>query len=912
MAFMGWLQLAGTEIVNNQRAIQYARHMAPEIIPECEDCPDLALALGDAEYRSPALDEAPWWDPNVGPSSKFAGLYALDISGLEDDSREAPVFQAAFDGGAIGRVRRRTKDIRVTGLLIAEDDEGLSFGMEWLKNALDGSECPDPTTGCSGDDLCFFSACPDIVEGAIDPDAEPVTHEVSLGPWEVTGGTWLNGRWQLFGTPRRAVGPSLGELPCDEVVLAYDLEATEGTRVRLFAVDEDTGAPLLPGREVVLRRTNWARNPSFSTGTTTFWSTGANASLDGGPSTPPDRGILTVTSDVGAGETLATAEGASGQPGDVFSGRMRVQMDPTGVVWTNVVPNPAVRTLGGFTGPGVTRDTSVFFTDSGSARVTVADDGTESVGPVTYGAEDDRYAIRVDDSETYGLSAYVRSSVSARARLVATWLAADGDPITTVAYATTALSANTWLRLEESSGAPDGAVRLSLGVEFFAPDGSTLNSGDRLYVDALMVSPQQPLAAYFDGDSEDAYWDGLPHSSPSTLSPSGDSACVQLRVDGPSSSTLGPSVVVTPDEPSELEVSGATLTASGQVTVSLVSCGDIPAGSALYLSNTLLEQAEEPGEYFDGNTESTDTYDYRWLGSSGLAASQQAIAGPVEVTVPLSSAGVRPAIEALDGSLVQVDGVTASYRPAADPFECADQYERTIREVTATSGPTILERFDTCNGRMWRVEFFLTAAVPWVWQRLRPEFQVLPGSSVQWTPVEADCEEEPEQPINDPDCPLPPPPPRPPAIPRCDLQPLNYRRRSVLIPGDVIAPSQRAVPIITIEVDEAARDTRIRFYANPLSREDLDDLDPCGYCGEFVVSYIPAGSSIVLDGMTETAVVRQAPDIQRPASHLLRATDGGPMQWPLLTCGIPYTMTVDVAPTNVEAVTTNVELAARS
>lgn len=913
MAYEGFLSLAGNEIVNNARVAAYASHLVPQIAPSCGSCADLHLALGDEPYTSPALDRAAWFDPALPESAGFAGFFALSVSGIENDTRTASVYQGSFDGGAIGRVRRAVKEVRVTGLLFAVDDCSLEYGMEWLKNSLNGNPCTNPVSGCSGDDLCFYSCCPEVTVGAVDEDAEPQIHDVSLVAWDVTGGQWLSGRWTVSDTPQTATGPSL-EPTCDEVTYRALIEPSEGLTARLRVVNT-MGQTVASSGAVVLQRTNWARNPSFSTGTATFWTPGTNTTIDPGPSDPPDQAIVSADADVTSGETLATVEGAQADTGDVFSGRMTVRMDPEGVVWTNLVPNPAVRTLGGFnTSQGVVRDESVMFTDTGSARLDAETDGATEISSIAYGTDDDSYTIRIDDSQDYNLGVYVRVSSTADVGITLYWFDDTDSVIVTLSYPRVTVQPNQWQRVEVPANPPGGAVRLAFGVDAEAPTGQPFNANDSLWVDAMMVSPQEPLIGYFDGNSPDAFWQGLPHSSPSTLSPSGDSACVQLGIDLPDGSTvLSDPYTVTPAASTELVVSGATVGQDGQVTLSLVACGDITMGTALIVSRALLERSAEPGEYFDGSTPDTETYDYQWDGVPGLAPSSRTLDGPLTATTPGSQTELTPEIDALDGEVFNVTSVTAAYRPALSPEECAVTYERLLRNVTAIAGPTTLEEYAPCGGRMRRVEFALAAGVPWVWKIVEPEFEVTPGSDVVTVSSEGCAEPEP-QPISDPECPLPPPPPRPPQVRTCVEEPPYYLRRTVAIPGDVISPSQQAVPVVTLDVESstAVRNVRIRFYPDPLSRRDIDDLGECSWCGEFVVTYIPGSSSITLDGMTESAVVTMPGDEQRPASHLLRSSDGGPMVWPLLTCGLPYVMTVDVAPVSADVVTGDMQLAVRS
>lgn len=308
--------------------------------------------------------------------------------------------------------------------------------------------------------------------------------------------------------------------------------------------------------------------------------------------------------------------------------------------------------------------------------------------------------------------------------------------------------------------------------------------------------------------------------------------------------------------------------------------------------------------------------------------------GTFTLTAPSGSGPVYPTIWVINGDEVTTVSLSVTYREPADTGFCVDDYVRTFREVTVVDGPRIVEEYDTgCEAAAVRVEWLMVAAVPWAHQILPTEYTVVdtggglnpgdydPGPGYHFTDVEVPVDDCPDDsggdllPINDPDCPMPPAPPRPPRPDDClDDGILRYVRRAVGIPGDLLAPWQEGVPVIelTVNTSQAVRQARIRFYPNPLGRDRLDQLEPCAFCGEFIVSYIPGNSTLTIDGMTERATVTLPGDVQRDATHLLYGTDGGPMTWPLLTCGLPYVMTVDTAPTSTEVLTTSMQLVVRS
>jgi len=69
--------------------------------------------------------------------------------------------------------------------------------------------------------------------------------------------------------------------------------------------------------------------------------------------------------------------------------------------------------------------------------------------------------------------------------------------------------------------------------------------------------------------------------------------------------------------------------------------------------------------------------------------------------------------------------------------------------------------------------------------------------------------------------------------------------------------------------------------------------DPCNFCGDLVVSYIPPSSTLVIDG-TDRLVYMDAPGLgRRRADALVSDTNGEPFEWPELSCGFGYVVTVD-------------------
>lgn len=159
----GWLTFGGMEIINRARTVAYRDALLPTLdLGNCSDCFDLMWALGETgSYSTPTLDEAPWYDPDTPASGEFLGIIPVSMLGFEDSTRTAAIMESNSDGGTIGRTRRATREMRVSGWLLGASQAGCMAGLSWLKNALDGNQC---ATCDDSDDICFLTACPRAFE----------------------------------------------------------------------------------------------------------------------------------------------------------------------------------------------------------------------------------------------------------------------------------------------------------------------------------------------------------------------------------------------------------------------------------------------------------------------------------------------------------------------------------------------------------------------------------------------------------------------------------------------------------------------------------------------------------------------------------------------------------------------------
>lgn len=168
--YNGWFCLGGMEIINNTRAIDYARTAECPVTWFREGrCLGINDRLEQEPYSFATIDQAPWWDSLAGtsesvgfyrPPREFLGVYCLSVQGLDDSTIEAPLTERVVSGGVIGRQRDAARRVRFRVILSATSERGLQYGRAWLENALRESICSTHNGSCGTTDLTFMTMCP--------------------------------------------------------------------------------------------------------------------------------------------------------------------------------------------------------------------------------------------------------------------------------------------------------------------------------------------------------------------------------------------------------------------------------------------------------------------------------------------------------------------------------------------------------------------------------------------------------------------------------------------------------------------------------------------------------------------------------------------------------------------------------
>lgn len=171
--YRGRVLYGDREIFNNNRLAAYRAILVRTLnMRDCETCDSF-----EDTYDLPSTDPAPWYSTSHAASADFVGLLPLDISGLDDDVREASTQQKYGNGGFVAPVRRPTREVRMTCLVIGNSEAGRAYGLDWLSGTLNaGARGPvigadaaftapdfiDINAQCGDDrrDLTFYVACP--------------------------------------------------------------------------------------------------------------------------------------------------------------------------------------------------------------------------------------------------------------------------------------------------------------------------------------------------------------------------------------------------------------------------------------------------------------------------------------------------------------------------------------------------------------------------------------------------------------------------------------------------------------------------------------------------------------------------------------------------------------------------------
>lgn len=323
---------------------------------------------------------------------------------------------------------------------------------------------------------------------------------------------------------------------------------------------------------------------------------------------------------------------------------------------------------------------------------------------------------------------------------------------------------------------------------------------------------------------------------------------------------------------------------TGHSILSVTSNTTAVTGDQVFVTGSISKPGAAPtaADYFNGEYADVPGFEYMWTGTPDLSAS-------IKVNVAV------PAV------------------PADDFEECLTPYLRTLRKVLVNRGPIVTGKREPEGGVVWTATFTAVAGVPFEFGADIPVVEgfgdptvtnpypggVIPdggyldleGDVVQ----EVDCAVKVYAPVFDP---LNPAVIEPPTVPNIPLgyyvPPENWYRRLFTIPKQMVPLWGEVAPRLEVHAPSTEiRNLRVRFYADPFDIGSTLD-DPCAYCGDIVISYVPANHTLIFDGASETVHVLSPGGVLRRADSLVFRTDGSPFEWPRISCGFGYIVTLDL------------------
>lgn len=238
---------------------------------------------------------------------------------------------------------------------------------------------------------------------------------------------------------------------------------------------------------------------------------------------------------------------------------------------------------------------------------------------------------------------------------------------------------------------------------------------------------------------------------------------------------------------------------------------------------------------------------------------------------------------------------------ADDPaLECADPYLRTLFNVGLLTMDEPVDQKAISGGWMSTVTFTLAAGNPSIYREptlvvssAQPGGEVIAGYDPD---VSVDCTEDinclvDNRPPTSPEwpaCPVPPAPILPPVpVDACfPIGTFTANRNVFTLPSGLVPIWGEKVPYLVIKAgSQRLERIIIRWYGNPTDRDCDDALDPCSACAEVNIAYIPARSTLTIDGRTETAFVDcpGGPGLNT-AEPQLYGPGGTPFTWPVFNC----------------------------
>lgn len=188
--YIGYLAIAGKEVINTHRVREYARMAGLGWVGGCDSCESIAAGKGH-DYVTPMLDtvKPPWWGSGTDTDAlSFLGVMGLSMDNADDSTRKIAVTGGVVSGAYLGPLRYAERAITVRGVAIAASDCALDYGLAWLRSV-------DITNDCASSTVDVYACCPHL---AASDCADPVCAKACIDK-----------EWRQYHNARITSGPTV-------------------------------------------------------------------------------------------------------------------------------------------------------------------------------------------------------------------------------------------------------------------------------------------------------------------------------------------------------------------------------------------------------------------------------------------------------------------------------------------------------------------------------------------------------------------------------------------------------------------------------------------------------------------------------------------------------------------------------
>lgn len=885
--FSGYLTFAGTELANVARTQAYVDNFLPSFgLTECYGAENLQCVLGEGAYRSPALDEAPWFSPSRPASAKFFGFYPLSVEGIDSSTLSSEITELTGDGAVHSRARASSREIRMTGLLIGEDDEGVDAGFAWLKGLLAGSNCQEGN--CDGDTLCYLAYLPKCCDYSEFPEAPVDDPEYvnDVGGWNIyrKGDVVATANGVDISMP---CGNDGGQyrltqlIPGEPYRVAIEIESSDEIDV---CIEGDGG--LVSKRtsdHFPAPRTPWVIDFVPTTESAALLIRNPGNECDDRTATVYSLLVRRVPRMVTVSMPRFTPENLR-EPGSwTFSGTpvyfstnatlnplgdgtegIRLRYRNTTGASHNVTPAALVsRTMRGMT-PGLTYTAYINYDYSPSGSLVMDVDATvvssadlgDGWASVTFRASRPQHVISLHLASNVLVAAGNTLSLDVfHLRVDYSLEAWDGDlPIPDQTK-----PARRTLYDVVTIGGPTVTERFSKKMTGSMVKVEVVLNANHPYIYGMEMEVWKDPSASSFLISQESCINGYPTRTNRFTNPRFTAQTVGTNPQG-GISTYTNFVYDAGDV--NIDVAGPNAAFSDN-SMAMIPLSAVSAETFIEVPWT--------GEILEGHT-------YTFSADFALLAPQTAgaVTPNARRLVVVTDDATYKSDQLPNIATSQRLSVTFTYYGGGLTFQ--------VWNGDVASGTTLYVTHFQFEQGFEPTAFFDGASSGASWNGTANQ------SSSKWVMPSAKS-------IRDPDCPPLVLPPQPPSIALdCPIDVDEWRRYTQPIPAPLSGGWTFSAPLVRLStLTSVVRDVRVRFYADPFE-EGIESLNPCGYCGEFFVSYIPKNTVLTIDGILREVSANVSGSGTTVATNLVTNSDGGPIEWPLLTCDIPYIMTVDISP----------------